>query len=185
MACVGALGLAAPVQAATLFTYETTGILTYTDVNLPWPQYSYSVPSIVRLTLVEGESDPVCGDGVCGIGATYVFYQSTDLYGSTTYLINFDGTGGNPPTDPAAFVSATFDHDPVWETVDRIMIRGTLSNLVITSEVVDGDGYDRTGLWVTATGPVIPEPSTWAMKIGGFALVGAAMRQRRMSVSFA
>ncbi|MBN8830607.1 MAG: PEPxxWA-CTERM sorting domain-containing protein [Sphingomonadales bacterium] len=33
--------------------------------------------------------------------------------------------------------------------------------------------------------PAVPEPATWAMMIGGLALVGAAMRARRASVSFA
>lgn len=36
-----------------------------------------------------------------------------------------------------------------------------------------------------AEAPAIPEPATWAMMIGGFALVGAAMRRRRATaVSF-
>ncbi len=37
------------------------------------------------------------------------------------------------------------------------------------------------------TGGAVPEPSTWAMMIGGFGLVGAAMRRRRynLKVSFA
>jgi len=33
--------------------------------------------------------------------------------------------------------------------------------------------------------PEYPEPATWAMMIGGFALAGAAMRRRKASVSFA
>jgi len=31
----------------------------------------------------------------------------------------------------------------------------------------------------------IPEPAGWAMMIGGFALVGAAMRRRRITAAFA
>ncbi|NJC34300.1 hypothetical protein GGR88_001774 [Sphingomonas jejuensis] len=33
--------------------------------------------------------------------------------------------------------------------------------------------------------PSVPEPATWAMMIGGFGLVGAAMRRQRTSVRFA
>jgi len=36
----------------------------------------------------------------------------------------------------------------------------------------------------TTPGPV-PEPATWAMMIGGFAVVGASMRRRKRAVSFA
>ncbi|MBT2188181.1 PEP-CTERM sorting domain-containing protein [Sphingobium sp. H33] len=31
----------------------------------------------------------------------------------------------------------------------------------------------------------VPEPATWAMMIGGFALAGTAMRRRKAAVSFA
>lgn len=37
---------------------------------------------------------------------------------------------------------------------------------------------------VAARGAV-PEPATWAMMIGGFALAGASMRRRKLAVSFA
>lgn len=33
--------------------------------------------------------------------------------------------------------------------------------------------------------PSAPEPATWAMMVGGFGLIGGAMRRRRASVSFA
>ncbi|MBT2186741.1 PEP-CTERM sorting domain-containing protein [Sphingobium sp. H33] len=32
--------------------------------------------------------------------------------------------------------------------------------------------------------PGVPEPATWAMMIGGFALAGVAMRRRKVAVSF-
>ena len=39
--------------------------------------------------------------------------------------------------------------------------------------------FGITGKQVAFTGGVIPEPTTWAMLIAGFGLVGAAMRRRR------
>jgi hypothetical protein len=47
-----------------------------------------------------------------------------------------------------------------------------------------GLGFDDFTFTVGGSGAV-PEPATWAMMIGGFALVGASMRRRRTAVSFA
>jgi len=44
-----------------------------------------------------------------------------------------------------------------------------------------GPIIDNVQLDVT---PGVPEPATWAMMIGGFALAGAAMRRRKATVSF-
>jgi hypothetical protein len=38
---------------------------------------------------------------------------------------------------------------------------------------------------ITYTTPAVPEPATWAMMIGGLAVVGSAMRRRKTAVSFA
>lgn len=45
-----------------------------------------------------------------------------------------------------------------------------LSNVLLTSD---------------ATVAAVPEPATWALMIGGFAVAGAAMRRRKTAVSFA
>lgn len=47
-------------------------------------------------------------------------------------------------------------------------------------------GLDNIAFDVRAvSGPAVPEPSTWAMLLGGFLLVGGAMRRRRTMVAFA
>jgi hypothetical protein len=48
-------------------------------------------------------------------------------------------------------------------------------------------GRLNTGLDNISLSPfgAVPEPSSWALMIGGFALAGAAMRRKRASVSFA
>lgn len=45
-----------------------------------------------------------------------------------------------------------------------------------------GNWYDET--WVIR-GAAVPEPAAWGMLIGGFALVGAAMRRRSVKVAYA
>ncbi len=48
-----------------------------------------------------------------------------------------------------------------------------------------GDGYSFDNVLTANAGPAVPEPATWAMMIGGFALAGATMRRRKAAVSFA
>jgi hypothetical protein len=48
-----------------------------------------------------------------------------------------------------------------------------------------GPILDNVSLDIAAPGAAVPEPATWAMMIGGFALAGAAMRRRQTAVRFA
>lgn len=53
--------------------------------------------------------------------------------------------------------------------------------------VADQIVFDDITFGSATPGPVnpVPEPATWAMMIGGFALAGGAMRRRKAGVSFA
>lgn len=55
----------------------------------------------------------------------------------------------------------------------------------ITSFTDRGTAFAFNGTVNTDPTPVVPEPASWAMMIGGFALAGAAMRRRRVAASFA
>jgi hypothetical protein len=51
---------------------------------------------------------------------------------------------------------------------------------------IQGDDDNHDDFLIRATISAIPEPATWAMMIGGFGLVGAAMRRRgRTTVAYA
>jgi hypothetical protein len=47
----------------------------------------------------------------------------------------------------------------------------------------DWDSFDDTGVRLVVQGFAVPEPATWAMMIGGFAGVGAAMRRQRKAAT--
>ena len=53
-------------------------------------------------------------------------------------------------------------------------------NIYLVSD--DGDGPNQSYLVQLR---YVPEPSTWAMMVGGFGLLGGAMRRRKVSVRFA
>jgi len=58
-------------------------------------------------------------------------------------------------------------------------------------DIFPADGGSLAGGWSldittdAVTGPAVPEPATWAMMIGGFALAGAAMRRRAATIAYA
>lgn len=45
--------------------------------------------------------------------------------------------------------------------------------------------FGNGSLTISAATAAVPEPASWAMMIGGFGLVGAAVRRRKVAVSFA
>lgn len=70
--------------------------------------------------------------------------------------------------------------------------RSTFSILRPTADIAffrisgsDSYGVNQVVLDGLVPNNPVPEPATWAMMIGGFALAGAAMRRRRTAVSFA
>ncbi len=60
---------------------------------------------------------------------------------------------------------------------------GTFSTLSFTD--VDENWHGLTIGIAGLAPPAVPEPASWAMMIGGFALVGASLRARRQNLSFA
>jgi hypothetical protein len=64
---------------------------------------------------------------------------------------------------------------------------GAFSNItrIEIVNITDAAGLGFDDFTFTVGAGAIPEPATWAMMIGGFALVGASMRRRRTAASFA
>ena len=60
-----------------------------------------------------------------------------------------------------------------------------LSNFAIRYQSISGaqDGNSGIGVGTVAPPDAVPEPATWAMMIGGFGLVGGALRRRKMLTS--
>ncbi|MFS0737355.1 PEPxxWA-CTERM sorting domain-containing protein [Sphingomonas sp. 1P06PA] len=61
----------------------------------------------------------------------------------------------------------------------------SITRLVVTP----GDFFDWVGVdnlnFTLAAGPAVPEPASWALMIGGFGLIGGAMRRQRVHVAYA
>lgn len=61
------------------------------------------------------------------------------------------------------------------------IISGVLNTIEVKGFTSGSGSYSGTATFQAA----VPEAATWAMMLGGFGLMGAAMRRRRTSVTFA
>lgn len=109
----------------------------------------------------------------------------------TTFRLTFGGPGldagafgqtvfGISAYDRAEFNSGVFA--PILSDADGIAAIFLVRDGRISFETPNTPETGRPSITVTA---VVPEPATWAMLVGGFGLVGGAMRVRRRAVAFA
>lgn len=101
-----------------------------------------------------------------GANGTLSFPITDELFGETYIGIHW---GGNQ----TAFYK--FDFDEVVSSIQILAMNpGGFSGAVLYSTQV-----------APPPPPAVPEPATWALMIGGFALAGSMMRRRKMAVRFA
>jgi hypothetical protein len=97
-------------------------------------------------------------------------YTGTNLMGMAFQPLGFDFTVQNAVGfDISGLTGRAFAN------VDSLFWEVDLTSGVATSIGIIGSGPIRS----IATSGVVPEPATWAMLIGGFGLVGSALRRRR------
>ncbi len=140
-----------------------------------------------------GTFDPSMGDSLLLIGGEALTYKNngTDVTGA---FVNYSIDGG-----AFSSISLTFNEDNVngatgdqrWANTDFSidLLNGqslgthTLAFYIsATTDGVDSDPilYDNNGgLNFNTTFTLIPEPSTWAMMVGGFGILVAFQRRRR------
>lgn len=122
--------------------------------------------------------------------ATYDFTlsQAAELHVTDAYSIgdrfkffNFGTaigtTGAFNPAGPVTSDAATAFAGNTYSKMSVLLGPGTysLSGIATASPYGSGGAYIELA---PATGNAVPEPSTWALMIGGYLLVGAAMRYR-------
>lgn len=80
--------------------------------------------------------------------------------------------------------SATGSSSPTVQlrNVNAGGLSGNLFLIGAASSSNSNDSFKLRGLTATAI-PAVPEPATWGMMIGGFAMAGAAMRRRKAATS--
>ncbi|WP_262408451.1 PEPxxWA-CTERM sorting domain-containing protein [Sphingomonas sp. JC676] len=105
----------------------------------------------------------------------------------------YNAASGGSGVDPRFTLSSNnYYYTPLWQ-IEQLAIDASLSGHNFLLSVLGSDcqptghaGYVYLDGFGAVTPPGgVPEPSAWAMLIGGFGLAGAAMRRRRTAVSFA
>lgn len=144
--------------------------------------FEYAADQILRVTF------SVSGSQRGTDAAFYAGFVPSDALDVVAYGYNL-GTGDvtfSGPFSPIIFSQLVAGADP-WTTQSVFIITGSAG----TANVAFGGG----GLGNTSVGPLldnvevtigaVPEPTTWAMMIAGFAFVGASLRRRKISAAFA
>lgn len=69
--------------------------------------------------------------------------------------------------------------------IANVLTNPTLSNFIVTSPTFTDQFQPRTSAISLVAPAAVPEPATWATMLGGFGLLGAAMRRRRTTACLA
>jgi hypothetical protein len=119
---------------------------------------------------------------------TFEFTVPQDGLASVSVSTSFSGGSSNKLTFTDFIINGTayaLIASPGGQsrTIGDIPITSGVLNTIRVIGTITGSGI-YTGT-VTFTSSPVPEPASWAMMIGGFGLIGAAMRRRTTTVRFA
>ena len=204
----------APASAAALTgTYSTggsttgTGPWTMTSTNSTYSLLNFNLSAPVLFqNLADVSVDYISNLGGIGAGTPRLSVQfdlDNNLTPDAELLVNWGPAGSF--ADPTTGVAANTGNLIAMTDVGRydlsgiggsfytdraaaLALAGNFS-VVKLQIIVDSYNADRNftinGFSAASVGGAVPEPASWAMMIGGFALVGASLRARRQNLSFA
>lgn len=194
-------GLALASPAAAVTNLVTNGI--FENGLAGWTETDGNANSTVLLI---GASDPVSTnpspDAAGSTAAIFqtdtgfnVLSQGVSLIAGHTYSVGFDYVGAGYQNPNRFAFSLTLDGQTLttlgsstvsntqWATTD-LLTTATSTGISNLAFVFNGYGnyakdiaIDR--VYLIDTTSAVPEPATWAMMIGGFGMVGAALRRKR------
>lgn len=122
------------------------------------------------------------------VGTTATPFDNTLSFANWTAVDNafnaFQDSNGNKMSDGSAFSRSINGGSGNLLFVSASLTQGSDYTYNRWGQVTGG-GPDYVKLKSLTETPAVPEPASWAMMIGGLAVVGSAMRRRKTEVSFA
>lgn len=179
LALFGAI-LASSANAFTTITYYATGT-GYSEYFDEYLQEFVTTPADIYATFFV----PIDGEDACMIQVT-CGYSGNTVWGrlDTDRIGGFINLNFNTPLNAFPISTTGFLGGDVSYFNPDISIYGTLTKLVIDVRTWDEEQEADLSVSFTDRQVAVPELSSWAMMIGGFAAIGAAMRRRRVRVAF-
>jgi hypothetical protein len=185
-AATAAFLLASASNASTFITYTGTGhgeFLKFDINNNLIRQGGAAFTYTLRLVSDTFGTGCFAGPITCtvspdGVGGNYSVGSNWE-----TLSLSFTGSGSTKYPDASATLlggSATSFRPDV--NFSRFIWYGTVDSVQVTTS----EGPFAAGtFYVSWSATGVPEPTTWALMIAGFALVGGAMRRRDLKVAYA
>jgi hypothetical protein len=169
-------------------TFATRGYVS--DVNFPSISFQKLATGSIVNSVTYSVAYSYLGTFATTSGPAIYTYNGT--LGSLAFgLVGFDGIGSTEGPGPFSVSGMRSVAGVLTTDLDRFVGSGeTFSALVTGGVTINGLGAQPTGrgftaasydIWIDYTPAVaaVPEPTTWALMLAGFGLVGYAMRRRR------
>lgn len=201
-----AIAVSAPASAVTVLTFE--GIADNTAVgNFYAPDYIFSDDTLALVDADAGGGGNFANEPSpntimfflnannavlnvpAGFDTGFSFFYTSSTAATVTVYDGLDATGnvlGTIDLDAQHTRGCTGDPNGTfcnWTAIG-VAFAGTAMSIDFGG-TANQTGYDNITFGSDRPGGAVPEPTTWAMMIGGLALVGASMRRRKVAVSFA
>jgi hypothetical protein len=169
------------------FAQNAGGALAVVDSDAGGSGFFGNAPSPDTVIVIVGDNAPVL-NFANGFSALSFFYSSSttatlnvydgldgtgSILGSFNLLVQFDDNCSGDPNNPFCnWTNAGGDFSGIARSIN--FIGGTPEESALFDNLT----------FTTADAPgAVPEPSAWAMMIGGFGAIGSALRYRRRKVS--
>jgi len=201
----------AALAAGTMLASTAHAVTTFDDLAAwqaaagTWTNdtdYGTELDDISALTLDDGTELSFSGPvNIRQIGSSWATwsggYAGQVLFSNdaTSITINFDTPVGGfglfaepDPFEVHSFLLTLSDGSTIGGDFNGDAGAGFLGFVgsdIVSATLSSDVGFAFGDFYVTDVADAVPEPATWAMMIGGFALAGAAMRRRSAAVRFA